>query len=246
MQKTWDYTELAAHYDKRPDYCPLALDRFIDELGLVDGRTVADVGAGTGKLARAFAQRGLHVDAVEPNAEMRRFGVHNTSDLRVVWHCGTGEETGLSDSAFDLVSFGSSFNVVNQPIALTEAVRILKPRGWFMCVWNHRDLRDPIQAKVESVIRTELPCYTYGDRRSDPTIRIEESGYFKWVKFIEERFCLELQAIDYIEAWQSHATLQRQAGHNFDKIIDKIATAIRQYTTIKVPYFTRLWFAGRR
>ena len=73
MDVTWDYTELASHYDKRADYSAKALDRLCATIGVGKGAAVADIGAGTGKLAVPLARRGFRVSAVEPNAAMRAF-----------------------------------------------------------------------------------------------------------------------------------------------------------------------------
>ena len=48
---------------------------------------------------------------------------------------------------------------------------------------------------------------------------------------------------DYIEAWKSHGTLQRQADTRFKEVIDLISQKVDSYETIQVPYFTRIWYA---
>jgi SAM-dependent methyltransferase len=246
MNATWDYTELASHYDKRADYSAKALDQLCTATGSGAGTRVADIGSGTGKLAAPLARRGLRVSAVEPNAAMRSFGIRNTQGLGVAWTEGTGEHTGLPHAAFDLATFGSSFNVVDQAKALVEVVRILKPAGSLACMWNHRDLDDAVQARIEAIIRHEIPGYTYGKRREDPTPAIDASGLFGPVEAIEERFVLEVSAADYVEAWRSHGTLQRQAGGRFAEIVEAIERALGDTTSLSTPYFTRIWRAQRR
>src|SRR4051812_45340436 len=108
----WDYSSLAAHYDQRAEYAADAIDHFLEALGLSAGDAVGDIGAGTGKLARPMAQRGIIVHAVEPNDEMRARGISNTERLPVSWRDGIGEHTGLADRSMRAVTFGSSFNVV--------------------------------------------------------------------------------------------------------------------------------------
>jgi len=245
MSVTWDYTELADHYDKRADYSSKALGRLCAATGSGPVTRVADIGAGTGKLAGPLARRGLSVSAVEPNAAMRTFGIRNTQGLDVTWTEGTGEHTGLSRGAFDLATFGSSFNVVDQAKALVEVARILKPAGSLACMWNHRDLDDPVQAKIEAIIRNEIPGYAYGKRREDPTPVIDASGLFGPVGMIEERFVAEIPASDYVEAWRSHGTLQRQAGARFAAIVDAIERTLGGTASLSTPYFTRIWHARR-
>ena len=42
------------------------------------------------------------------------------------------------------------------------------PNGWFACMWNHRDVEDPIQKNIENIITSFIPNYDYGLRRQDP------------------------------------------------------------------------------
>jgi ubiquinone/menaquinone biosynthesis C-methylase UbiE len=243
---SWDYTEHASHYDKRADYSYDAITDLLAAMGCAPGTPVADIGAGTGKLTKELLKHGLTVKSVEPNDAMRAIGIQNTSGKSGTWSVGTGEATGLPTSSVYAVFFGSSFNVVNQSIALSEVTRILLPNGWFACMWNHRDLDDPIQQKIESIIKSLIPTYSYGLRREDPTNIINASGHFSEAKSIEGSFVWQMPRSDIIVAWKSHATLRRQAGS--DSIFNRIIKEISKYMDslpahIDVPYTTRIYFA---
>ena len=166
-QVSWDYTEHASHYDKRADYSYDAIKDLVTAMGCARGKPVADIGAGTGKLTKELLKERLTVKSVEPNDAMRAIGIQNTKGQSVTWSVGTGEATGLPTSSVYAVFFGSSFNVVNQSHALLEVTRILVPNGWFGCMWNHRDLNDQIQQKIESIIKSFIPAYSYGLRREE-------------------------------------------------------------------------------
>jgi ubiquinone/menaquinone biosynthesis C-methylase UbiE len=242
----WDYTEHASHYDKRADYSYDAIKDLLSATGCNPRTAIAEVGAGTGKLTKELLKHGLTVSSVEPNDAMREIGIQNTRGQSVTWSYGTGEATGLPANTFHAAFFGSSFNVVNQAAALTEVKRILTPGGWFGCMWNHRNLEDPVQKKIESIIKACIPGYSYGSRREDPTAVINKSGYFSPVKSIERPFNWDMSASDIIVAWKSHATLRRQAGD--DATFDRIIADISKYLTalprkITVPYTTRIYFA---
>jgi ubiquinone/menaquinone biosynthesis C-methylase UbiE len=241
----WDYSALAAHYDSRADYAASALDRALTGMGLSRGDRVADVGAGTGKLARPLAERGLAVNAVEPNDEMRSRGVRNTRGLPVTWREGTGEQTGLDAGSVKAVTFGSSFNVVDQRAALREARRIVEPRGWFCCLWNHRDLDDPLQGRIEAIIRRAIADYDYGSRREDPTPVLTLSGLFEGVQPFSAGFQVQMSRAAAIDAWRSHGTLARQAGARFPEIVDAIAAELDD-DVVSVAYTTRGWYARFR
>ena len=119
MKTEWDYTDLATAYVKRPDYSDQAIDAMVRLAGLTTGGTACDVGAGVAHLTLKLAERRFTVSAVEPNDAMRGIGIQRTRELaNVSWFEGTGERTGRPAGAFDLVTFGSSFNVVDRPAAL--------------------------------------------------------------------------------------------------------------------------------
>ena len=193
-----------------------------------------------------LAKFGLTVCAIEPNDAMRQNGIKRTSDFEsVTWYEGVGEHTGQPDDKFDLVTFGSSFNVCNRNEALEEAQRILKPGGWFTCLWNHRDLTDEIQKKIENIIKSYAEKYDYGTRREDQTEIIKNSGRFTNISTFTERVEHRILTEDIIAGWRSHGTLARQVGDNFAAVIDEIAEYLRGLgqDSIIVPYETRVYMA---
>jgi ubiquinone/menaquinone biosynthesis C-methylase UbiE len=249
MKTEWDYTTLADAYLKRPDYADAAIDAMLSVAGAEKGDKFCDVGAGVAHLTLMLAARGLDVVAVEPNDAMRGNGIKRTVDLaNVSWYEGTGEATGQTSSAFDMVTFGSSFNVCDRQQALKETARILKPRGWFACMWNHRHLEDPIQARIEAIIKERVKDYGYGTRREDQTAVIDASELFGPVVHLDSRVMHEQTIEECLEAWRSHATLERQAGANFHEVISAIDDYLQSLGTasIQIPYSTIIWVAQLR
>lgn len=246
MKTEWDYTELAEAYLKRPDYAQDAIDKMIEIAGVKKGDDVCDVGAGAAHLTLKLAQKGLNVFAVEPNDAMRNNGIKRTKEYpNVEWFEGVGEHTGMPESKFSMVTFGSSFNVCNRQEALTETKRILHGGGWFACMWNHRDLSDPLQREIEEILSNEISDYSYGTRREDQTEEIDKSGLFEKVIYIEGSVNHNVLARDFIEGWKSHGTVARQAKDKFETINNKIRELIegKGEEYIVVPYTTRIWMA---
>lgn len=243
MRTAWDYTSLARHYDKRAEYSSEAIDALLAAAQVTSKSRVADVGAGTGKLTTQLLNRGLQVTAIEPNDAMRKFGMQNTSGRKVKWIEATGEKTTLADKSMDLITFGSSFNVTDRQRTLEEVHRVLVNGGWFACMWNHRDLTDPLQKKIEDLIHSMVPGYDYGTRREDQTEVINSSGFFQPARHTEGNTIHSFSRDDYMEAWRSHATLARQAGPSFAKVIAAIEDILKAHPSLDVPYTTRIWFA---
>jgi ubiquinone/menaquinone biosynthesis C-methylase UbiE len=246
MKTAWDYTTLADAYLSRPDYSDSAIDELVALAEVGRGARVCDVGAGVAHLTLKLADRGLQVSAVEPNDAMRAHGIRRCEGLpHVSWSEGVGEATGQPDHTFALVTFGSSFNVTDRAATLLETKRILVPRGWFACMWNHRDLDDPIQAAIEAAIKARIPAYDYGTRREDQTAVIDASGLFGPVHRIEGGVFHTQTVDECVHAWRSHATLQRQAGDAFGAVVEDIAEVLAKtgQKTIQIPYTTRIWAA---
>lgn len=249
MKTEWDYTELAEAYLKRPDYAQTALADIFRIAEMQPGAKVADLGAGVAHLTLPLLRQGFVVSAVEPNDAMRALGKQRTAgNDRVEWSEGTGEASGLPTSAYDLVTFGSSFNVCDRSLALKETYRLLKPCKYFACIWNHRDVDDPIQRRIEEIIKSAIPSYGYGTRREDQTDIIAASGLFENITPITGSIVWKQDIRDTVRAWESHGTLHRQAGDKFASIIGEIKTYLDSLGVqeIEIPYTTRGWMARRK
>ena len=246
----WDYSSLAHHYERRAPYHPSFVALAAEGLGLQPGQRVADIGSGTGRVALAFAGAGYVVDAVEPCLEMARIGWQSTVRADVRWHEGCAEETGLSDSVFDAVSFGSSLNVVDAARALPEAARVLKSHGALIVLYNHRDKEDALQREVELVIRTLLPDFDHGARSRDPTATIESGNLFRVRQKLQLPLVHTISPDEFVDGFRAHATLIRQAGNRLNKILDELGRLTDTWRgadgKIRIPFSTHMWLAEAR
>jgi hypothetical protein len=114
-------------------------------------------------------------------------------------------------------------------------------------MWNHRDLTDALQQGIEQIILAAIPDYDYGSRRTDPTNVIEASGFFGPVEHHWDSFVVPMSRERIIDAWRSHATLQRQAASEFQSILVEIEEFLQasRAEEFVVPYTTRIWIAQK-
>ena len=123
----------------RPGYSPEVLDLLRAECGLQPSHIVADIASGTGMFTRLLLENGNSVFAVEPNTEMREMGVRQLESYnRLVSVAGTAEETTLGSASVDFVTAAQAAHWFDLPRARAEFVRILKPEGWCVLIWNER------------------------------------------------------------------------------------------------------------
>jgi SAM-dependent methyltransferase len=129
---------------------PLYPDEAIDWLLPEGARTVLDLGAGTGKLTRALAARGLDTIAVEPLAEMRTNLAWAAPEARIL--DGTAEAIPLEDDSVDLITVAQAWHWVDPERATAEAARVLRPGGTLALIWNKRDERVDWVARLGQVM----------------------------------------------------------------------------------------------
>ncbi|MGH9740675.1 MAG: class I SAM-dependent methyltransferase [Candidatus Acidiferrales bacterium] len=131
----------------RPSYPAAILDPLRDECGLTQQSVIADIGSGTGLLARLFLDNGNSVYGVEPNAEMRAAGEQFLSGYQKFRSiAASAEATTLREASVDFVIAGQAFHWFDPPAARAEFARILLPQGtsggsaggWVAVVWNER------------------------------------------------------------------------------------------------------------
>jgi SAM-dependent methyltransferase len=140
------FSDRVEHYVRyRPGYPPEVLDLLRAECGLRPSHIVADIASGTGLFTCLLLENGNSVFAVEPNAEMRAMGIQQLesleslqSDDRLVSVSGTAEDTTLRSASVDFVTAAQAAHWFDLPRARAEFVRILKPEGWCVLIWNER------------------------------------------------------------------------------------------------------------
>src|SRR5258708_10524064 len=120
------------------------MDLLRTERGLRPDHVVADVGSGTGILSKLFLENGNRVIGVEPNDEMRHAGeefLSSSGNFSSV--AGSAEATTLRDANVHFVTVAQAFHWFEPVAARREFLRILRPAGLLVIVWNDRQLDTP-------------------------------------------------------------------------------------------------------
>jgi SAM-dependent methyltransferase len=123
----------------RPGYPAEALGSLTAECGLAPEHVIADVASGTGIWTRMLLENGNRVFGVEPNTEMRQAGERLLAGFpQFTSVAGTAEATRLAFESVDFVTAAQAAHWFDPQGARREFVRILKPGGWLVLLWNER------------------------------------------------------------------------------------------------------------
>jgi ubiquinone/menaquinone biosynthesis C-methylase UbiE len=211
----------------RPGYAAEVIDLLRTDCGLQPSHIVADIAFGTGAFTRLLLENGNSVFAVEPNPEMREMGLHQLESYeRLVVIAGTAEATTLRSESVDFVTAAQAAHWFDLPRARAEFVRILKPGGWCVLIWNERRTsRTPFLREYEDLL---LKYGTdYKEVRHERTTAVIHE-FFAPARFQERVFNM-IQRFDYegvvgrllsssyapLEGHPNHAPMMRELQQIF-------------------------------
>ena len=254
--KAGDFSGLAGDYSSnRPNYSNSVLRALLGMTGVpINEIDFADVGAGTGIWTRMVDSMGVRsATAVEPNDDMRGYGIKDSEETSIKWLAGDAEGTGLDTESVDILSMASSFHWANFDLATKEFHRVLKTNGRFTALWNPRLIEvNPMLVEIENyldTLRSDIKRVSSG--RSGITSKLTEmlleSPYFEDVVYLEGRHVILMSPDRYLGAWRSVNDLQVQLGEEkFDNFLSFVEEKISGSDAIEATYLTRAWSARKK
>ena len=138
------FNQVYDRYDLMNDFMSLGIHRLwkkslLNMMNPSSNQNLIDVACGTGDIAKLFVKhvnKLSRITCVEPNKGMISKGREKLSKFKNInWIISPAEKIPLSDNLFDFytISFGLR-NTANIDKALSEAYRVLKPGGRFLCL----------------------------------------------------------------------------------------------------------------
>jgi SAM-dependent methyltransferase len=230
----------------RPGYPAVVLDLLKKMCGLTPDSVIADIGSGTGIFTRMLLENGNCVFGVEPNTDMRMAAEKLLASFpRFTSVAGTAEVTTLADCSVDFITVAQAAHWFDRERARREFVRILKPRGWTVLLWNERRTDStPFLREYEQLL---LTCGTdYQEVRHERTTA-EINAFFSPSKFQEQKFNMS-QEFDYVglEGRLLSSSYTPQEGEAkyvlMLRELNRIFEAHQKNGKVAADYITRVYF----
>ncbi|HEX5222690.1 MAG TPA: class I SAM-dependent methyltransferase [Verrucomicrobiae bacterium] len=159
----------------RPGYPAQILELLRNACNLSADSVVADIGSGTGKLTEVLLGSGCRVFGVEPNREMREAGERLLKDPRFTSVAASAETTTLQTNSVDLIVAGQAFHWFDREKSRAEFLRILKPDGQVVLIWNDRRTdATPFLAAYEGLLREFATDYEQVNHRNLDSVMLSK------------------------------------------------------------------------
>jgi ubiquinone/menaquinone biosynthesis C-methylase UbiE len=202
-----------------------------EECQLSEASVIADIGSGTGILTELFLRNGNRVFAVEPNDAMRRAAerlLARYDSFRSV--AGRAEASGLEDRSVDFVTAAQAFHWFDRDLARREFLRVLRPGGWVVLVWNERDTESsPFLVAYERFLEQFGTDYRQVDHRrvdSESLAAFYRPGAFQSKEF-PNRQELDLEGLK--GRVLSTSYLPSAEHPNFEPMVAELSRLFRDY-----------------
>ena len=138
------FDQVYDQYDLMNDFMSLGIHRlwkknFINMMNPSSKQKLIDVACGTGDIAKLFlnnVNKKSEITCVDPNKGMIKKGKEKLNKYKNLnWIIAPAEKLPIKENSFDFytISFGLR-NTKNLNKALSEAYRVLKPGGRFLCL----------------------------------------------------------------------------------------------------------------
>lgn len=231
MDHTQIFSGLAADYTAgRPVYAKDFIDSLYVQYGFSGDSTIADIGAGTGKLSRQLLDRGSYVYCVEPNDDMRNTAIRELGKYDG-FHAvsGTAADTKLDDRSVDFVTTAQAFHWFDPFLFQKECKRILRNNGLVFLIWNMRDMSSDMNRKSFEIYSKYCPKFKgFGGGIEQNDIRIQQffDNKYEYAEFDNPIF---FDKNKFISRSLSGSYSLKDTDDDFNKYIEALHELYEQY-----------------
>jgi SAM-dependent methyltransferase len=260
MERRFTFDAVAELYEAaRPGYPAALFEQVSSTAGLKAGDCVLEIGCGTGKATRPFAERGARVVALEPGANLLDVARRSLAGLPNIEFVGrTFEDWPLEPARFKLVFAAQSFHWIAPEVQFAKAALALAPGGVLAVFGNTvMPLNPPLREHINRIYARLAPALLDSESARGGRWYLPDGGLAELFATLPPSFHAPAHH-GYV--WSRPYTAQTyadflctQSGHQLlpteqrEALLEEIANAITGVGgTITVPFECHLYTATRR
>ncbi len=238
----------------RPSYPAELIEDIVNLSGIQPSGEILEVGSGTGKATRLFAQRGFSILCLEPGQNLidvakTRFGDY----LQVQFERSRFEEWEANQRTFDLLVSAQAFHWVPQEVRFVKAASVLKPHGHLALFWNeYPGIEGAIGRELDEIYRKLAPEMVKENIPLEQLIReraasLKEEKEFEKVIVRTYPWVARYQTKAYLGLLNTYSGHLRLSEQRRLVLFEAIAELIDQHGgQLKRPYLAVLYMARKK
>jgi ubiquinone/menaquinone biosynthesis C-methylase UbiE len=238
----------------RPSYPAELIDEVINLSGIQSGGEILEIGSGTGKATRLFAERGFSILCLEPGQNLIDVAQAQLNDYpQVRFERSRFEEWEANQRKFDLLISAQAFHWVPQEVRFVKAASVLKPQGHIALFWNmypgidggiRRDLDEIYSQHAPELVKENIPPEQLIQERV-ASLRAEKQ--FEKVIVRSYPWAAQYKTETYLGLLNTYSDHLRLPEQQRQMLFEAIAELIEQHGgQIEKPYVTVLFMARRK
>ena len=231
MNSTQKFSGLANVYTEgRPTYAKELIEDLYTKYGVSKESVIADIGSGTGKLAKQLLDKGSTVYGVEPNADMRAVAVKELQRYAKFEAVDeTASQTNLKAHSVDFITVAQAFHWFDVDEFRKECERILQKDGLVFLVWNMRDMSNIVNQTSYEIYAKYCPNFTGfsgGIQKDDARIKAFFHDKYEYVEYSNPLFYDKEM---FIKRSLSGSYSLKPGDKNFDEYVRRISELFDKY-----------------
>ncbi|MDX6263817.1 MAG: hypothetical protein QOH84_5505 [Kribbellaceae bacterium] len=247
VERALSFGAVAEAYEQFRTGYPVELLELVMAYAGAPVRTALEIGAGTGKATRLFAQGGIAVTATEPDAamlaEMRKHVPANVTTLQAAF-----EDLPL-DSSYELVYSAAALHWTNPEGRWERMAALVRPGGVFASFGVPVQLADPALQEAARAARAPYleddgvpsPDGAAADRPMQwPGTELQQSEWFTDVRQVVIERRLTMSAHDYIGQLSTVSAYVMLQPADRDQVFRRTLQALPETVEINAEIHTHL------
>jgi SAM-dependent methyltransferase len=238
----------------RPSYPAELIDNIVNLSGIQPYGEILEVGSGTGKATRLFAQRGYSILCLEPGQNLIDVAKKSLKPFpQISFERSRFEVWQTKQRKFDLLISAQVFHWVPKEVRFVKVANVLKPQGHLALFWNmFPGIEGRIGCDLDEIYREHVPEWVKEDIPLEKIIQeraksLQEDEQFEQVIVRTYPWLARYETKTYVGLLNTYSDHLRLPEQRRQVLFEAIAELIdRHGGQIERPYLAVLYFARRK